>query len=232
MKLFAIGDLHLSFYHPKPMDLFGDNWKNHTATLQKYWKQIIANEDIVCITGDISWAMRLQEVEPDLKFLQTLPGTKICIRGNHDYWWDRPSKINGSYDKMYFLQNEAYKIGDTAICGTRGWLWDEKEMTQQDKKIYNRECIRLQLSLEDAMKKNAKQIIVMLHYPPAVQSTSTNAILKMLQNYPVTKVVYGHLHDKQSWANALQGKYNGAEYYLVSADYLQFQPLYITEFAK
>lgn len=228
MKIFAIGDLHLSFSANKPMNIFGAGWENHYKRIEKNWRKNISYEDVVLIPGDISWAMRFQQAQVDLDWLEALPGKKICIKGNHDYWWDRPKKLNEYYKQIVFLQNTAYRIGEVAICGTRGWISpNTSSFTEEDSRIYERELMRLGLSLKAA--KEAKEIWVMLHYPPTTQQENTSSLIEKLTGYPVTKVIYGHLHDEISWGQSLRGVYDGITYELVSADYLQFDPLYLGE---
>lgn len=230
MKVFAIGDLHLDGGANKPMDLFGTQWTSHQQKIENHWRNLVAEEDYVLIPGDISWAMRLQNAVQDLRWLETLPGQKICIRGNHDYWWDRPGKLNKAYESIYFLQNTSYRIGELAICGTRGWVSpDVENYTEEDQRIYDRELQRLRLSLEDSKKQGAKEIWVMLHYPPTMTKRLPHKLIELLNEYPVTKVIYGHLHDEMSWIGALKGVYEGREYSLVAADYIQFCPRQIGE---
>lgn len=230
MKIFAIGDLHLSYGVDKPMSLFGPQWEMHDEKIKKAWEENVAAEDIVLIPGDLSWGIRLSEAEKDLAWLENLPGYKICIRGNHDYWWDRPGKLNSHYRSLYFLQNKGYLLDKRAICGTRGWLSPGTEhFTEEDQRLYLRELERLKLSLEDGLKQGAEEIWVMLHYPPTASGMTESPLTALLEAYPVTRVVYGHLHDESSWENALQGKYNGITYELVSADYLDFKPIELKE---
>ncbi len=228
MKVFAISDLHLDFAAQKPMDVFNDKWKNHSAQIEMNWRSEIRDEDMILIPGDISWAMRFEQAKMDLDWLERLPGTKICIRGNHDYWWSRPQKLNAYYKHILFLQNTAYFIGDLAICGTRGWNSPNNiSFTQEDERLYERELHRLQLSLNNA--KDAKEIWIMLHYPPTAMKEKESSLIQLLRAYPVTKVIYGHLHDELSWSQSLIGEYNKITYELVAADYLGFKPLYIGE---
>lgn len=228
MKLYAIGDLHLGFQTNKPMDIFGHRWINHSQHIEQHWREKITPEDVVLIPGDLSWAMRLEEAKTDLDWLETLPGKKICIKGNHDYWWDRPKKLNERYKSIVFLQNTAYFIGKRAICGTRGWICPNPvSFSQEDARLYERELMRLELSLKAA--KKAEEIWVMLHYPPTNAQEYTSPLIKLLSDYPVTKVIYGHLHDEASWEQSLIGMYDGISYELVSADYLNFDPLYLGE---
>jgi predicted phosphohydrolase len=230
MKILAIADLHLSSSSNKPMDIFGERWSNHMEVLFKNWVKIVDDQDVVLIPGDISWGMRLDEAKADLDRLEKLPGQKICIRGNHDYWWDRPGKLNKLYERLYFLQNKAYCIGRIGICGSRGWTCpNDLTEHEEDEKILSRELIRMRLSLEDALNKNAKQIIVMMHYPPTYSEDKTSPFTVLFQKYPVSHVIYGHLHDAASWRGALQGMHTGIRYQLVAADYLGFLPLLIDE---
>lgn len=228
MKIYAIGDLHLSHGMDKPMDVFGDHWKEHITQIESAWKARVREEDVVLIPGDLSWAMRLEEALVDLKWLEDLPGYKICIRGNHDYWWDRPGKLNRSFKHIYFLQNKACKVDEVAICGTRGWnLPIGDHFTEEDAKIFQRERLRLELSLEDGLKQGAKELWVMLHYPPCLNKKVPSPYEDLFEKYKVKKVIYGHIHDEVSWQEALIGMQNGRDYYLVAADYLQFKPLEI-----
>ncbi|WP_054743257.1 metallophosphoesterase [Cellulosilyticum ruminicola] len=231
MKVFAIGDLHLSSTTNKPMDIFGENWAQHEKQIEAHWRETIGKEDLILIPGDISWAMRLNEAQADLDFLESLPGQKVCIRGNHDYWWDRPGKLNRQYDSLYFLQNTAYFIGDIAICGTRGWLSpNEVKWDEEDERLYLRELERLKLSLKAAMaNKDLKEIWVMVHYPPTYNKDMTSPLKALLKEYPVTRVIYGHLHDALSWKEALKGEEDGIIYSLVAADYIGFKPTMLTE---
>lgn len=231
MNIFAIGDLHLSHTSNKPMDVFGENWTNHMEKIKGNWQQTITEEDVVLIPGDISWAMRLNEAEIDLKWLDALPGQKICIRGNHDYWWDRPGKLNNTYKKTYFLQNTVYRLGELGICGTRGWSLGEacdEETQKENEKLVARECERLKLSLEAAHRQGIEEIWVMLHYPPDNEANQISPFIELMKQYPVTKVIYGHLHGSASWENAFLGTKDGIIYQLVSADYLDFKPLCLT----
>lgn len=229
MKIFAIGDLHLSHNTEKPMDIFGAHWQNHIQKIKMNWEAHITHEDVVLVLGDISWAMRLIEAKQDLDWLDHLPGKKICIRGNHDYWWDRPKKLEQAYPNMFFLQNTAYTLGHITLCGTRGWICpNTTHFTLEDERLFNRELQRLTLSLDTAMKQGATEIWVMLHYPPTFGEEKASPLTSLLEKYPVTRVIYGHLHDELSWNLAIQGSYNGILYQLAAADYLQFSPLLLS----
>ena len=225
MKIFAISDLHLSINNPKPMDIFGPVWDNYVDKIFADWKEKVGEEDLVLLAGDFSWAMKLEEAIADFKLLENLPGKKIIIRGNHDYWWKSSSRLAGQYPEMAFLKNDAVPWEKSFICGTRGWLCpNERSFTPEDEKIYKREQIRLRLSLDAAMKAGAEDIIVMMHFPPVNEKREPSAFTEILGEYPVKRVVYGHLHGAANHKNALQGERDGILYELVAADYLDFCP--------
>lgn len=228
MRIFAISDLHLNGKRDKPMSIFGEYWLNHTNKLIANWDSRVSESDMVLIPGDISWAMKWEEVLEDLELLHNLPGKKIFVRGNHDYWWQKINRLNALYNDMFFIQNKAYICGEVAICGTRGWICPEKEgFTANDFKIYQRELLRLRLSLDDAMNNHANKIIVMLHYPPTNEGTFSSAFIDLFDKYPVSCVIYGHLHDKNAWEKNIKGKVGNIIYRQVSADYLEFVPVEI-----
>lgn len=224
MAIYAIGDLHLGFNVNKPMDIFGDAWANHEQKIKGNWLGTVKEQDLVLIPGDISWAMTLEEALEDLKWIDTLPGYKVLLRGNHDYWWKSITKLNKMYDRMFFLQNNYYAIDHIAVCGTRGWTCPNQCMfTDQDEKIYKRELQRLELSLNQAVKGGYKNIIVMLHYPPTNDAKQISGFTELMEAYRVDDVIYGHLHGQQSFDSSLKGEYGKTHYQLVSADYLDFQ---------
>lgn len=224
MPLYAIGDLHLSFGTEKPMDVFGEIWYEHHKKIENNWNNAIKDDDYVLIPGDISWGMKLNEALPDLEFIHNLKGQKILIKGNHDYWWSSITKLNNLYSDMHFLQNTFYKYEDYGICGTRGWINLNNE--EHDEKIYNRELLRLKMSLDAAIKDGVEKIIVMLHYPPVTRITKSKEYIELLLNYPVEKVVYGHIHS-DSKEVCFNGIYNGIEFICVSSDIINFNPLRI-----
>lgn len=231
MKIYGIGDLHFGTMVNKPMDYFGEHWNNHTEKIIGEWKKAVRPEDIVLLPGDISWAMRLGQAKNDLDLIADLPGTKICIRGNHDYWWQKITHLNSLYESIYFLQNKSYVIEKTGICGTRGWICPgHKNFTEEDLKIYMREATRLKLSLDNAIAKGANNIIVMLHYPPTNENHEPSLFTELIEEYPVKHVVYGHLHDKVSHDLAMQGIVNGTKYHLIAADYINFRLKMIEEY--
>lgn len=225
MALYTISDLHLGFNVEKPMDIFGDKWKNHSEKIRENWINKITDEDMVLIAGDISWSLKEQDSKYDLDWINELPGKKIISKGNHDYWWGSISKLNAMYENTKFLQNNFYVYEDYAICGTRGWMCPAGDKyTTKDEKIYNREQIRLRLSLEAAKKKGFEKIIVMLHYPPTNEKFEESEFTKIIKEYAVERVIYGHLHGPVLLGNVLNGYLDGIEYILSSSDYIDFNP--------
>ena len=195
MALYTISDLHLGFNVEKPMDIFGDKWKNHCDKIKNNWLEKITDEDTILIAGDISWSLKAEDSVYDLDWINELPGNKIISKGNHDYWWTSISKLNSMYEKTKFLQNNYYTYKEYAICGTRGWICPgANSFTSKDEKIYKRELIRLRLSLEAAKKDNYNSIIVMLHYPPTNEKFEESEFIKVIKEFNVEKVIYGHLH--------------------------------------
>lgn len=226
MSLYAIGDLHFSTENPKPMNIFGDNWDNHEQKIVTNWRETVKDEDTVLVLGDTSWAMNLQEAKADLDIIKSLPGKKIFIKGNHDYWWSSLSKINAVYedDDMNFIQNGYFTYGDYAICGSRGWLCpNEVKFEENDMKIYKREVLRLEMSIQSAIKNGYENLIVITHYPPTNDELEESEFTKLYERYSVKKVIYGHLHGQESFDMGLKGVRNGIEYVLASSDYLDFK---------
>lgn len=227
MSLYAISDLHLALKVDKPMDIFGDKWANHHEKIKENWENKICDDDTVLIAGDISWSMNMEDGLDDLEYIHMLPGRKIIIKGNHDYWWGSITKLNSLYDNMNFIQNNFFTYEDYAICGTRGWTNAESEnSSEHDVKVYNREILRLRLSLDAAIKNGYKKIIVMLHYPPTNDKFEESEFTKIFKEYNVEKVIYGHLHG-YSLKNVLEGIVDGVEYIMTSCDYIDFNPIKI-----
>jgi uncharacterized protein len=224
MAIFAIGDLHLSFGTNKPMDVFGDTWRDHHERIAENWSRLVRSDDIVLLPGDISWAMNFQEAKPDLEFIENLPGTKIMIKGNHDYWWSTIKKVREHLPpSIHAIQNDSIVIGDYVIAGTRGWtLPSSRGFTDEDQKIYRRELGRLRLSLEHA-KKTTLPILCMLHYPPTDETFARSAWVDMLEEYEVSYCVYGHLHG-ESIQHVLPIHQFKVPCELVSADAVSFAP--------
>lgn len=221
MKIFAISDLHLSFGTNKPMDVFGGNWENYLEEIVEDWNKKVSKDDVVLISGDISWAMKIEDTKEDFDFLSKLKGTIIIIRGNHDYWWSSISKVREKLpSNVIAIQNDAVKIGNTIICGTRGWTVPEKKFEDEhDKKIFDREVLRLELTLQCAkrLQTNNENIICLIHYPPMNTKKQNNAFLELFQKYEVDKIVYGHLHSKKVWAN-FEFCIGKQKYFLTSCD--------------
>ena len=211
MKIFAISDLHLSINNPKPMDIFGGNWDNYIDVISNNWKNMISNEDVVLISGDISWAMYLEDAVPDLKFIRTLPGKIVILRGNHDYWWKSITAVRSVLpENMFAIQNDSILFENVIVCGTRGWTVPEnnEHKTADDEKIYNRELIRLKLALNNAKikQKNGEKLICMLHYPPFNSKRQDSDFTKLLEEYKVDYCVYGHLHGSDCRAEIITQK--------------------------
>lgn len=228
MSLFAIADLHLSFGENKPMDVFY-GWDNYTERLKKNWHNVVSDSDTVVIAGDISWAMKLEETYEDFKFIDELPGKKIFVKGNHDYWWATKSKIDkflrdSNFSTINILFNNTYVSDEFAICGTRGWFVDND--TPEDIKVLNREIGRLRFSIEEAIKTQ-KEPIVFLHFPPVYGGSECKEIIDVLKEYNIKKCFYGHIHGQKNIANAFEGNYKGIEFSLISCDRLSFLPLLV-----
>lgn len=227
MSLYVIGDTHLSFSVDKPMDIF-KGWDDYALRLENNWQKLVEEDDTVIINGDISWAMSLQEAEKDFEFLHNLKGTKIISKGNHDYWWNTVTKMEKfckekGFDSIKFLHNNAYKIGDIAVAGTRGWFYDAE--SENVDKVMARECARLQRSIDEARKLGG-EIVVFLHYPPTNILRDCEPIMNVLKENNITECYYGHLHGG-AIKGALNGEKYGIKFRLVSADYLDFCPLFI-----
>lgn len=231
MRVFAIADLHLSINNPKPMDIFGGAWDNYLEILTKNWKSLISQDDLVLIAGDISWAMTLQEALPDLEYIDALPGKKAIIRGNHDYWWKSISALRRALPpSISAIQNDCVKFGNFLICGTRGWTVPENNQlsSEQDRKIYLREIERLKLTLNAAAKARAQddKILLMMHFPPFNSFKTHSDFTRLISQYDVDCVVYGHLHGKGGNASK-KVVLDGIPYYLTSCDKLNNKPLRI-----
>ena len=227
MALYAISDLHLAFTTDKPMDIFGEKWLKHDEKIKNNWLSKITDEDTVLIAGDISWSMNQEDSEGDLNWVDSLPGKKIISKGNHDYWWSGITKLNKKYEKTKFLQNNFYVYEDYAICGSRGWILDSSDkFTEKDKKILNREIIRLRLSLDGAKKAGYEKIIVMLHYPPTNEKREASVFTDLFNEYKVEKVIYGHIHGP-GLVNAINEELFGVQYIMTSCDFLNFDPIRI-----
>lgn len=228
MALYAIGDLHLSFGSNKPMDVFGGIWNNYVEKLRD-GLSVISEEDTTVLLGDLTWALDLEEAREDFAFINAIPGRKIILKGNHDYWWSTAKKFytfceENGFSQMYILNNNAYVYGDVAICGTRGWFFEEDAaLGSHNDKIFKREMIRLETSFKQA---EGKEIYCFLHYPPRYRGYECEEILTLLKTYGVRLCCYGHLHG-DSHKLAIEGIYDSVEFRLCAADFLGFQPLRI-----
>ena len=221
MKVFAISDLHLSVNNPKPMDIFGEAWDNYVEKIFEDWKNKVSEDDIVLLPGDFSWAMKLDDTKKDFELLESLPGKKVIIKGNHDYWWKSISAVREFIpDGFYAIQNDAIKFGNVVICGTRGWTIAERgqELSQEDKKIYDREVIRLDLTLASASKlrEEGDILVCMMHYPPFNFFHDDSEMTELIKKYNVDKVVYGHLHSIKNPSPIVTK--NEIPYFLTSCD--------------
>ena len=225
MALYAIGDLHLSFEADKPMDVFGPLWAGYVDRLRA-GLSCVGPEDTTVLLGDLSWSMDLDHARADFAFLDAIPGRKIILKGNHDYWWTTASKFykfctSQNFSNLWILNNNCYEYGDIAICGTRGWFFEEERGTAHDEKIMNRELIRLETSLRSA---GDREKICFLHYPPIYRGYRCQPILDLLHRYGVRQCWYGHLH-AESHRLAVIGDFEGIDFRLVSADYINFTPI-------
>lgn len=224
MALYAIGDLHLSLGADKPMDIFGGAWVGYMHKLRQ-GLSVIGPEDTTVLLGDLSWALDLENAKADFAFINEIPGRKIILKGNHDYWWSTASKFykfceaNG-FENMEILHNNHFEYEGLAICGTRGWFFEEERSGQHDEKVFKRELLRLETSLKSAGEKPKA---VFLHYPPKYKGYECPEILALLQKYEVRQCFYGHLHGP-SHGLAMEGLWNGVDFKLVAADRLDFKP--------
>ncbi len=227
VALYAISDLHLDLNGDKPMDIFGENWQNHSEKIKVNWLKTITEEDTVLIAGDISWSMKMEDGLKELQWIHQLPGRKIFIKGNHDYWWGSISRLNSLYEDMNFIQNNFFSYGEYAICGTRGWAFpDGENFTQKDQKIYERELIRLKLSIDCAVNAGYRKFIIMLHFPPLNDKQATSGFVDIINEIKPKTVIYGHLHGA-SLETAFNGMKDGVEYLITSSDYIGFNPVRI-----
>ena len=235
MRLFAIGDLHLSGGDDKPMDVFGPQWDRHFFHIRENWEKTVCEEDTVLIPGDISWAMQLKDAVADLEEIDRLPGRKILCKGNHDYWWGSISQVRAAMPpRMQALQHSAADLGEAVVCGTRGWTFPTEgvPLSAQDDKIYRREAERLRLALDEAKAiAGGRPLIVMTHYPPLLAGEMDTIFTELMEEYRVHTAVYGHLHGT-GIQNGFTGENRGVKYHLVSCDSIGFSPKLIFETNK
>ncbi len=238
MSIYVIGDLHLSFGVNKPMDIFGDNWKGHEEKIKKDWIEKVTDNDLVILPGDFSWSMKLEDTLKDFEYLSNLPGKKLLLKGNHDYWWNTVTKMRkfleeNNFKNIDFIYNQGYVFENYIIAGTRGWSLLEEN---KDEKVLNRELVRLETSIKDGFQKDIqdlsigesaqKELIVFMHYPPISNTKVLNneeaKFVEIMKRYNVKKCFYGHLHGA-SIKDAFEGEYEGIEFKLISADALNFK---------
>ena len=235
MSIYVIADLHLSFSVDKPMDVFGNNWEYHADKIKRNWIEKVKPGDTVILPGDFSWATYLDESKQDFEYLNSLPGKKILLKGNHDYWWNTVSKMKkflneNNFDNIDFLYNNSYLIENKIIVGTRGWITNLKN--KNDIKILKRENLRLEMSIKDGIQKygDDKEFIAFIHYPPFYKEAVSEDIdfIKTLNKYNIKKCYYGHLHG-DSHKEAIEGLVNGIEYKLISSDFLDFNLIKVSD---
>ncbi|MBR3720894.1 MAG: metallophosphoesterase [Clostridia bacterium] len=230
MSIYVIADLHLSFGTDKPMDIFGDNWDNHPEKIKRDWISKVKPEDTVILPGDFSWATYIEDAKQDFQFLNELPGKKILLKGNHDYWWTTLTKMRefikeNGFENIDFLYNNSYLVEDKIIVGSRGWILQDGD---ENKKMINRENERLKLSFKDGIEKYGenKEILVFMHYPPInskeLLGNQYLEFYKTMREYNVKECYYGHLHGN-SHKEAIEGEVGGINFHLISADYLDFK---------
>ena len=225
MSLFVIGDTHLSLSTDKPMDIFG-GWKNYMQRLEENWRSVVQPQDTVIIPGDVSWGMSLEQAKEDFLFLHRLPGKKILMKGNHDYWWTTRAKMESfleenGLDSLSILHNNAVSVEGLSLCGSRGWMFEQGQ--EHDKKIINREAGRIRASLQDAQRFGEQEKVLFLHYPPVFMQDSIPEFFEVMNQYGVRRCYYGHIHS-QGCRVAFQGEWCGWQRQMVSADYLRFMP--------
>ena len=233
MSVYVIGDLHLSFSQDKPMNIFGEIWENHTGKIKKDWEEKVKKEDTVFLLGDFSWAMKLKDTLQDFEYINSMPGKKILLKGNHDYWWTTVTNMKkfleeNNIKNIDFLFNNAFEIENKVFCGTRAWAEGTSEEDEENQKIIERECGRLKFSIEYGIQNfgKDKEFIACLHYPPITKSDidkgETTPFMEILKQYKIKRCYYGHLHG-DAIKDAIEGTIDGIELKLISADGVDFK---------
>lgn len=236
MSLFVISDLHLDVLtNEKSMEIFGDKWKDYTQKIYKNWTRIITDDDVVVIPGDISWALNLENSVYDLKWIDALPGKKIIMKGNHDFWWSTLTKMKRFFEEnnistIDILHNNAIETENYILAGSRGWFVDKsvqpaKSLTADYEKILNREKIHLRMSLEEAKRmqlSSDKEILVFFHFPPIWNGFECIEIIDILKEYQIERVFFGHIHGSYNVSSSFE--YDGIKFKMVSADFVDFIP--------
>lgn len=230
MLVYAISDLHLPGGNSKPMNVFGSQWDDHFERIRADWTSRVTDDDLVLLPGDLSWAMKLEDAREDIQSVASLPGRKVIIRGNHDYWWASISRVRDALPEgMYALQNDAVRVSGITLCGTRGWILPCDTSDVEDERICRRELMRLEMSLERAKALGKGGIILcMLHYPPLTEANPDTEVTALLEKYHVAHAVYGHLHGS-ALKGAFRGEHNGVNYHQVSCDGTGFKLSLITQ---
>lgn len=228
MAVYTIADLHLSLDGKKPMDVF-PGWNDYVSRLTKNWNALVTPQDTVVIAGDISWAMKLEDADLDFAYLDRLPGKKLLLKGNHDYWWSTRKKIEAyltdrGFSTLSIVHNSAVPVGEIAVCGTRGWFYNAE--TPEDQKIVNREVGRLTTSLKEAESLGLRPV-VFLHYPPLYDDQCCEEILDVLKEWNIRDCYFGHIHGSQAAKRAVVGEYSGIKMHLISCDTVQFTPVLV-----
>ena len=229
MSLYVIGDLHLCFSDPsKTMSVFA-GWDDYQQRIERSWLDTVKPEDTIVLAGDISWGMSLQQAEPDFRFINDLPGRKIILKGNHDYWWATLNKMEGffaenGFDTLHILHNNHYEYEGFGICGTRGWVnGTDGGKDVQDEKVLKREVQRLETSIKSALDAGLEPIVFM-HYPPIFASNFNYDILEVLYRYKIKSCYYGHIHGRSAHALCVTNTYDDIDFHLIAGDYVQFVP--------
>ena len=225
MALYALGDLHLSLNSNKSMEIFGDGWQDYVLRLKEAFSAL-RPEDVTVLCGDLSWGMSLAQAREDFAFLDALPGKKLLMKGNHDYWWTTRAKMESfleenGLDSLSILHNNAVSVEGLSLCGSRGWMFEQGQ--EHDKKIINRESGRIRASLQDAQRFGEQEKVLFLHYPPVFMQDSIPEFFEVMNQYGVRRCYYGHIHS-QGCRFAFQGEWCGVQLEMVSADYLRFMP--------
>lgn len=239
MSLYAISDLHLSINENtgKSMEVFGPRWKDYVKKLERNWRAVINDDDVVVIPGDVSWAMTTDEAIPDFKFIESLPGKKLIGKGNHDFWWSTVTKMNTFFEEneiksVELLHNNAFETEDFIICGTRGWFNDESQQntvggTAVDyQKIVNREKARLKMSLEAGKKlrgDSGKETLVFMHFPPVYNEFLCRELIDVLKEYEIKRCFFGHIHGNYYMNKTTE--FEGINFIMIASDYLNFAPM-------
>lgn len=237
MRVFAIADLHLSGVKPKPMTIFGEQWAGHPERIWQQWQELVTPDDVVLLPGDLSWAMHLQDALTDLHQINQMPGTKVLLRGNHDYWWPTAKKLRAALPAgQLAISNDALRIGSLVVAGSRGWITPSREpLKPEDARLLNREAQRLELSINKAraLLQEGDTFVIMLHYPPVTPPYFSNPLSQVIQAARPDLLVYGHLHGVSDPTDPkrLPQHLGTIPMHLVAADALQFRPKLLLELA-